>query len=120
VLVVEKLKEILVGSLGIAGYVVWFIFSIIMTFLPLSYLNNPLWVDFIIIFVIISFPFIGGMMECGIWIWAFVEVLSKPISGWSIFYFVVFAIYFFTVLLPIALNIIGYIFALIAKIFSEE
>jgi hypothetical protein len=46
------------------------------------------------------------MMECGIWIWAFVEVLSKPISGWSIFYFVVFAIYFFTVLLPITLNII--------------
>jgi hypothetical protein len=79
-----------------------------------------LWIDFIIIFVIVSIPFIGGLTECGIWVWSFVVVLSKPISGWTIFYFVVFAIYFFTTLLPIIINTVKFLIALIAEIFNEE
>ena len=94
--------------------------GVLMIF-PLSILGFPFWIDSIIIFVmVLSIPFISGLTECVIWAWAFIVVLSKPISGWSIFYFVAFAIYFFSTLLPIVINIVTFIFNSITEVFDEE
>ena len=112
----EKLKEILAGSLGIIGYIIWSLLLVTILCFPIPYLNNPIWVDFIITFVIImSIPFISVLMESVIWVWAFVVVLLEPIGVWSVVYFVAFAFYFFSTLLPRTINTIMLLFYLFKR-----
>ena len=119
-LVVEKIKDVLVGSLGVVGMVVWSLVCAVLAFLPLSFLNFPLWMDLVIIFVILSMDFVGGLISLILWIWSFIIVISAPIDGLSIFYFVVFAVYFVTSVLPIVTNIVISLIALIVEIFNKD
>ena len=113
----QKLKDVLVGSMGVAGMIVWFLIGVVFAFLPLAFLNLSFWLELIIIFVILSIPYIGGLTELGIWVQSFIVVLSQPMSGWIIFYYIVFAIYFFTKPLPVVANIV---IGLISELFNKK
>ena len=112
-LFVKSLKETLVVALGGVGFVIWFLLGAVLLFLPLSFLNLPLWIDFIIILILMNTQFIGGVLSIILWVWSFTVVIAQPIDGWSVFYFIGFAIYFFTSILPTVTGIISGIIELL-------
>ena len=105
-LFVKKLKEELVVTLGVVGIILWYLIEIVIGLTPLVFLNFPLWVNLIILFALMSMQFVGGLIEIVLWVWSFIVVIARPIDGWSIFYFVIFAINFFIHILPGAMSII--------------
>ena len=102
-----KLKEKLVGSLGVLGYCIWFVVSVIFSFAPLMVLDLPMVVDFIAIFVIQYIPLFGEIVRCALYVWAFIVVLSGPINVISIIFFVCFAIYVIAYGIPLVAMIIS-------------
>lgn len=106
----KPLKDKLLGALGVVGLIIWYLISLTLLSLPLVFLGFPFWVDLLILFVIVSFPLSGGIVEFVIWIWSFIVVVSEPIDGWSVFYLVVFAIYCLTSLLPFVISLIASLF----------
>ena len=106
----KSLKDKLSGALGVVGLVIWYLISAIVVFTPLAFLDLSFIVYGIIIFAIISFSLIGGIVELVIWIWSFIVVVSEPIDGWSVFYFIAFAIYCLTTLLPFVISLIASLF----------
>ena len=94
------MKEKLLTILGGFGLVVWYIVSIIYSFAPLYFLGLPFWVDFILIVVMTSVPFIGEIVRIGIFIWAFTIVIAQPIDVVSIIFFVCAALYLITTVIP--------------------
>ena len=96
----EKLKELLVGSLGIVGYVIWSVLLCVFYFLPVNVLDIPLWVDILIVLCIANIPVFGDFLYFVTWIWSFIIIISEPINVFSIFYLVVFGIYVFTGVIP--------------------
>lgn len=117
----NKIKDILCGTLGIVGLVVWYLIGAIMMFTPLVFLEDlSFWISLLIIIAILYIPFIGDITQFIIWLWSFVVVVSEPIDGWSIAYFVVCALYVFTTLLPIVINTFAYIVASIVSLFANR
>ena len=106
----KNLKELLANTLGWVGIVLWYVVSFLLMFLPLAVLNFPFWIDLIIIFVVLNIQGIGDMIALVLWVWSFIEIVSEPIDGWSIFYFVILAI---NVLLAVLPSIIGIIATII-------
>ena len=96
----RKLKELLVGSLGIVGYVIWNILLYVFYFLPVFVLDFPLWADILIVLCIANLPFLGEILYFVTWIWSFIIIILEPINVFSIFYLVVFGIYVFTDVVP--------------------
>lgn len=103
----KKLKDLLIGSLGVVGIILWYLIEIVIGIAPLVFLNFPFWVNLIILFALMSTEFIGGLIEIVLWVWSFIVVIARPIDGWSIFYFITFAIYFFIHILPMVIHIIS-------------
>lgn len=112
-LVVKNLKVILVGSLGVVGYVIWYVLLAAVWLLPLIVLDFPFWADVLIILVAFNIPILGSLFEFALWIWSFTIVTSMPIGGFSIFYYIVFGIYILTSVLP-------FIVVLIATLFDKN
>ena len=111
-----SLKEKLKVTLGFAGIILWYIIALAIFLTPLICLDFPLWADIIILFIILEVPLANTIAELTIWIWSFIEVVSHPINGFSIYYFIAFAIYFLTTFWPfIYLLIIAIISAFTKK-----
>ena len=94
------MREKLLNSLGVFGYILWLLLGLVLyiiplTFLPLSFLESSL-----IIFVISAIPFVGTLLQIGVWIWSFPYALAGPIDIWVILYFVSLLISFLTMILP--------------------
>lgn len=106
----EKLKELLVGSLGIVGYVIWNILLYGFYFLPVLALDIPLWADILIVLCIVNIPFLGEILYFVTWIWSFIIIISEPINVFSIFYLVAFGIYVFTGVIPFVRHLITAMF----------
>ena len=106
----EKLKEVLVNSLGTVGYVIWNVLLYVFCFLPVLVLDIPWWAVVIVVLCIVNIPFLGRILYLASWVWSFVIIISEPISGFSIFYFIVLGIYVFVDLLPSAMLLITAVF----------
>lgn len=98
-------REKLFGSLGVFGYVVYYILVVCLTFCPLSALRFPFWLKLICIAVITLVPFLGAVCEFVLWVWSFCVMINAPLQIFTIFYFIACAIYFFTKPLPFLLNL---------------
>ena len=105
----KNLKDVLANALGTVGIVVWYLASSVLMFLPLTFLNFPIWVDLIILFAVLSLSSLGDLIELALWIWSFIVVISEPIDGWSVFYFVALAVNVLITILPWAIYIISVI-----------
>jgi len=112
----NKIKDSLVGTLGVIGYILWIIIGALTMFTPLAFLDIPFWISLLIIIAIIYLPFIGGITNFIIWVLSFVVVVSGPIDSFSIAYFIIFAIYCLTAIIPTAISIIGSIVSIIVSI----
>ena len=104
----NKFKKFLYGTLGIVGYILYFIISCFIFFFPLFYLNTG------VIWKILS----GALMlffppaSLVFWIWGLVETINGFTTGiWAICYYVFFAIgwipyFIFNVIIPCVQSII--------------
>lgn len=106
----EKLKNALVGTLGVVGYVVWNVILFGVYFIPVTVLDFPLWADILICLCIMEIPIVGRLMYFAAWIWSFIIVISNPIGGFSIFYLIAFAIYVLTGVVPFIINLVSVLF----------
>lgn len=95
----KNLKEKLSGTLGVAGTVIWFAISSLLTFAPIWTLDLPLWASFIAVAVYFCLPVIGDCMMFGLWIWSFGVSFTLPRDMFTAFYYVAAVIYL-TVYLP--------------------
>ena len=48
-------------------------------------------------------PTVGGIIQLILYVWGFFRALSMPFSGWILVFYICFALYFFTQLLPMLL-----------------
>lgn len=98
-------KDKLFGIMGSAGYIVYYAISCILFFMPLVFLDFNFIIDIILIFVMLSVPFIGQLCELILWIWSLFIVLKEPFSGFILVYFIALAIYVFTTVLPFIISL---------------
>ena len=94
------MKDKIIGALGVVGFVLWYILSIIFGFCPLFFLRLPHIFDWILMAVIIFIPFWGEGVRLILYIWAFFVVLVQPKDIFSIIFFIFFAIYIFAFGIP--------------------
>lgn len=97
------MKEKLVGALGGFGYVLWLIISLLYVIAPVVILDFPFWLTFILLFAINSLPLIGLIVNAVLYIWAFFVTLGGPQDVIAIVFYVFFALYLLTELLPVLL-----------------
>ncbi len=109
------MKEKLVTTFGAAGMVLWYIISFVFCFAPIFYIRMPFIVRIIIVGVVMFIPFVGEIIRCLLYIWAFFSALGGTIDGLSILFFVLFALYMFTLGIPM----IGFVLRLIFGSKSE-
>ena len=115
-LFLKYLKDFLVGTFGVVGFGLWFIIGALTMFAPLVFLDVSFWVSLLIIIAILYIPIIGDITNLVIWIWSFVVVISEPIDGFSIAYFIIFAIYGLSTIIP---PVIG-VFMSVIGIFTNK
>ena len=115
----NKLKDILLGSLGIVGYILWFIIGALVMFAPLIFLDFS-FLGYFLLTMILFIPCIGAITNFILWIWSFTIVVSEPIDGWSIAYFIIFAIYGLSTIIPTAISIIASIIDMIVSMFNNK
>lgn len=100
----NTLRDKLVTALGGAGIAVWYVLSLIYTFAPLlTVFNFGLLITIAIVAVATFAPTIGGIIQLILYVWGFFRALSMPFSGWILVFYICFALYFFTQLLPMLL-----------------
>ena len=116
----KKLKEFLVGSLGTVGMVIWFIIDFAFLFTPLWFLDIPSFWITLVLTMLLFIPCVGGLTSFVLWILSFIEILSVPIDGWSIFYFAMVAIYFISTVLPVAIYLIMYLLSSLYSLFKRN
>lgn len=101
----SSLKDKLGTCLGTVGFILYYVFLLMMIFVPLYFCDFPWWADLIILVLIFVFDFFGAFVNVAIWIWSFVVVVSGAIGVWEIFYFVFFAIYIVFFFIPAMMNL---------------
>ena len=104
--VVLFVKDKLVGALGGLGLVLWYLIGLVLLCMPLYFLKLPFWATALIILAIIYLRGIGEILTFVVWIWAFLSVLKMPLNGASIVFYVTFAIFCFTSILPVIVNLV--------------
>lgn len=101
------MKEKLQSALGSAGIVLFYIIGFLYAFAPLLVLDFPLLVDILLILAMNVLPLLGELVRIVLYVWAVFVVLSHPLSGFSIFFLVIAAVYFFTTVWPILTALFG-------------
>lgn len=92
----NKIKEWLLTALGGFGHLLYLVISVIpavINLLPMLILDFPWWL-YILISLILWFIPLAQLPYLGIWIWAFVVVLGRPMNWLSIVFIVAFVLYF--------------------------
>ena len=86
------MKEKLTTALGAVGFVIYYVISVLITFAPLAFLDFSFLIDFIIIAVITTAPFVGNIVNVVIWVWALIVCISGKQDAFSIIYYILFVL----------------------------
>lgn len=109
----NRIKEMLVGKLGIVGIVIYYLLAFALIFTPLAFIGADSFWIYLIFSVLLLISGINIIANFVLWVWSFVVVIEQPIDGGAVFYFIILAIYVLLGLLPtiiqIASNLIEFI-----------
>ena len=94
------MKEKLTGALGIIGYVIWYVISVLYSFAPLLFLRFGYLTDLILIIIMSAVPLLGEVVRFALYVWAFIIVIQQPVDVFSIVFFILAALYLFTTVVP--------------------
>lgn len=101
------MKEKLSYTLGSVGLIIWYIISIVYSFAPLLVLDIGYFVSFLLILAMNLLPIGGELLRMGLYIWATIVVLGRPLNIIYIIFLICAAVYFFTTVLPFLKALFG-------------
>lgn len=90
------MKEKLSGVLGGVGVIVFYLVYVAFSVIPVVVLDFPLWLCFIVFFLLTTVPF-ADILYFGVEIWAFIVALKEPSSLISILMFISFGLHLYTI-----------------------
>lgn len=70
------IKDKLIGALGIAGYIAYFVFCIVMVVLPFIILELDFWLLALLIILLFSNEFIGCISQTILFILSFIKIMN--------------------------------------------
>lgn len=88
----NRIKDTLLGSLGLFGYILFYGITMLFSFAPLFVLPFPFFVSLILFFVMSFFAVTGTIINVALWIWALVVTINTPQDVFSIIYYVLFTV----------------------------
>ena len=100
------MKEKLTGVLGTFGFIIFWIITSILTFMPLTILHWSFWLDILVITIVLFIPVIGNICMFILWAVTLPMVILGPFDIVAIFYYVALAIYVFAYIIPFLLTVI--------------
>lgn len=117
------LKEKLIGTLGIAGYILYYILICFITFLPLWVLDYPFGINLILVAVILYVPYIGDITQTIIYVLSFIEEIGRIKNGdadvVTLLYFIAMIIHVFLFLMPFLVLLFSLIRGLIVSAYES-
>ena len=84
----KKIKDFLTTSLGIVGFILYFLISIILYYLPFLYID----VHFLLLLLFGVILSIFPLTSIIFWIWGLIEVINHFSGFAAIIYYIIFAI----------------------------
>lgn len=99
------MKSKLSEKLGVVGYWLAFLIGIVYVIAPTVILDFPFWLTFVCILIVQTVPFIGALLNAGLYIWAFTVCLSGPQDIFAVIFYVCFALFALTELIPFLLGL---------------
>lgn len=88
-----EIKEKLSQSLGIFGFVLYFIFYAVFKFAPLIVLGLPFIVDLILIAIILAVPILNTVANIVVWVWGLITIINGPQDTLAIIYYILFGVW---------------------------
>lgn len=88
----NRIKDTLLGSLGLFGYILYYCITMIFSFAPLFVLPIPFIFSLILFFVMSFFSVTGTIINVVLWILALVVTINAPQDVFSVIYYVLFAV----------------------------
>ena len=73
-------------------------------------LHTSFWLSLILIVAMSSIPVLGELIRAGLYIYAFIDTVSKPIGVISIIFFIFFGLYVFSTVLPFMRSFLSALF----------
>lgn len=99
------MKEWLVNKAGGVGFAIWIVISIIFIVMPVAVLPISIWIRALIVVIIYALPMIGQLVQIAVYAWAFVVTINGPQDTVAIIFYVVFAFWVFTTLIPLIITV---------------
>ena len=96
------MKDKLIGTLGSAGLILWYLLSLLIAIMPLVMINASFWLNLLLLAVILFVPATSGVF----WIWGLICTIRGPQDIIATIYYVLFVIMF----LPFFINSVFSIF----------
>ena len=99
------MKNFLRSSMGVVGIIIWYMITIILTFMPLTIVHWNFIVEALIIAAVLFIPFIGSIVQFAVWAITLPMVVTGPFDIVAIVYYVALAVYLFAYVVPFLLSI---------------
>ena len=103
------LKFYLQTTLGVFGTVLYVVFQTLMfisLFVPLLFLEvSSWWVHFGLILLLFT-PLLGSILDVVLYCITFPTVIGEPTSFWTVAYFISFALFILTAVIPTIINLV--------------
>ena len=104
----EKIKESMVGALGVVGLILYYILGVAMwllSLMPIVFLDLPFWGYFVLI-ALIFIPLWGDILTLVLWCITFPIVIDEPFSTFVCMYYIGIAAYTIGYLIPFVISIV--------------
>lgn len=99
------MKEKLQSALGTFGNVLYWIFRLLISILPVVMIGTPFWASFLIFLICAIIPY----LSLPLWIWGFIAAIRGSQDVFAIIYYVATVIVFLPIAISIVLDIIHHI-----------
>lgn len=96
----DLLKDKLLGLMGSTGYIIYYLITCILFFMPLVFLDFNFIIDIILMFIMLSVPFVGHILELILWIWSLFIVIDESFNGFILAYYIALGFYVLTTVFP--------------------
>ena len=101
------MKDKLLGVFGGFGWFIYLLLGFLLVFAPLYIVGIPIWAKGLFIAAYYFAPTIMSFVLAPLYVWAIVVAVRQPIDTVSIIFFVCAAVYFFVILFPTIVALLG-------------
>lgn len=104
------LKDKLFRFMGTTGYIIYYLITCTLFFIPLVFLDFNFIADIILMYIMLRVPFVGHILELILWVWSLFIVLKQPLDGFILVYFIALGLYLLSTVFPFILTVFRSVF----------